>query len=80
MPELDLTNPDVTAELRDIARFWVDDLIAAAFRGGLLGFSAVMGFIDRYLVDGVLNVVSVLTVETGDRLRRVQTGRVHCGW
>ena len=54
----------------------MDDLIAAAFRGGLLGFSAVMGFIDRYLVDGVLNVVSVLTVETGDRLRRVQTGRV----
>ena len=34
-----------------------------------------MGWVDRYIVDGVLNVVSVWTVTTGDEMRTIQTGR-----
>lgn len=32
MPDLNLNNPDVTAELHDIARFWVEDMGADGFR------------------------------------------------
>jgi glycosidase len=32
MPDLDVANPDVTAELDGIARFWVDEMGAAGFR------------------------------------------------
>ena len=42
----------------------------------LLGFSRVIGWIDRYLVDGVLNVVSAWTLQAGDELRGMQTGKV----
>jgi hypothetical protein len=40
-----------------------------------LAFSSLIGWIDRYLVDGVLNVVSAWTVTTGDEMRSIQTGR-----
>ncbi|MDX2141435.1 MAG: alpha-amylase family glycosyl hydrolase [Chloroflexota bacterium] len=32
MPDLNLTNPDVTAELHDIARYWLEDLGVDGFR------------------------------------------------
>jgi len=41
----------------------------------LLGFSRLIGWIDRYLVDGVLNAVSAWTLTSGDDLRTMQTGR-----
>ena len=41
----------------------------------LLAFSRLVGWIDRYLVDGVLNVVSAWTLTSGDDLRTMQTGR-----
>jgi len=56
--------------------FWLDDLYLALYRGVLLTFSRAIGWIDRYLVDGVLNVISAWTIEAGDRLRRIQTGKV----
>ncbi len=59
-----------------IAGFWIDDAFVAVYRVALLAFARLIGWIDRYLVDGVLNVVSAWTVSSGDRLRRVQTGRV----
>jgi len=59
-----------------IAGFWIDDVFVGVYRGGLLAFSRLVGWIDRYLVDGVLNVLSAWTASSGDRLRRVQTGRV----
>ena len=40
------------------------------------GLAGLIGWIDRYLVDGVLNVVSAWTVSGGDVLRRIQTGKV----
>ncbi len=32
MPDLNLTNPDVTAELKSIARFWIEDMGVDGFR------------------------------------------------
>jgi NADH:ubiquinone oxidoreductase subunit 5 (subunit L)/multisubunit Na+/H+ antiporter MnhA subunit len=58
-----------------LARFWIDDVFAAGFNVGLLGLSRVVGWIDRYFVDGVLNVVSAWTLTTGDDLRGLQTGK-----
>src|SRR5215471_14870998 len=65
--------PIRTAALK---KFWLDDLFLWIYRGVLLVFSRAIGWIDRYLVDGVLNVVSAWTLDAGDRLRRIQTGKV----
>jgi NADH-quinone oxidoreductase subunit L len=59
-----------------LRKFWLDDVFLAIYRGVLLTFSRLVGWIDRYLVDGVLNVVSAWTLDAGDRLRRTQTGKV----
>ena len=59
-----------------LAKFWLDDIYLALYRYVLLTFSRAIGWIDRYLVDGVLNVISAWTVDGGDRLRRMQTGKV----
>src|SRR3954469_15142880 len=59
-----------------IAKFWLDDLYLAIYRSGLLTFSRVIGWLDRYIVDGVLSVISAWTLDGGDRLRRMQTGKV----
>jgi NADH-quinone oxidoreductase subunit L len=59
-----------------LAKFWLDDIYVAIYRSVLLAFSRVVGWVDRYLVDGVLNVVSAWTLEGGDGLRRMQTGKV----
>jgi NADH-quinone oxidoreductase subunit L len=67
-----------TGPLRNAAAhgFWIDDAFVAVYRGVLLTFASLIGWIDRYLVDGVLNVVSAWTVSSGDVLRRMQTGKV----
>jgi NADH:ubiquinone oxidoreductase subunit 5 (subunit L)/multisubunit Na+/H+ antiporter MnhA subunit len=56
-------------------RFGIDALALGLYRGCLLGFSRLIGWIDRYLVDGVLNVLSAWCLRAGDGLRRIQTGR-----
>jgi NADH-quinone oxidoreductase subunit L len=58
-----------------LARFWIDDAFEGTYRLAVLGFSRLVGWIDRYLVDGVLNLFSVWTVVAGDDLRAMQTGR-----
>ena len=58
-----------------LARFWIDDVFEAAYRVVLLGFSRVTGWVDRYIVDGVVNALSAWTLTTGDELRLMQTGR-----
>ena len=58
-----------------LARFWIDDIYVAAYRGVLLAFATAVGWVDRYFVDGVLNAVSAWTVAAGDNLRTIQTGR-----
>jgi NADH-quinone oxidoreductase subunit L len=58
-----------------LARFWVDDFFEGILAAAMLALSRLIGWIDRYFVDGVLNVVSAWTVSAGDRLRLLQTGR-----
>jgi len=58
-----------------IRKFWIDDLFEALYGFVLLGFSRVVGWVDRYIVDGVLNLLSDWTVQAGDELRGIQTGK-----
>jgi NADH-quinone oxidoreductase subunit L len=55
-------------------RYGIDALYTGLYRVALLGMSRVIGWIDRYLVDGVLNVLSAWSLRAGDALRRLQTG------
>ena len=55
-------------------RYFLDAIFAGAYRFALLSFSRVVGWIDRYLVDGVLNALSAGALRAGDALRRLQTG------
>jgi NADH-quinone oxidoreductase subunit L len=57
-----------------LARFWLDDLFEAVYGLAVLGLSRLVGWVDRYLVDGIVNVLSAWTLTGGDRLRRMQTG------
>ena len=51
-------------------------LFVGVYRGVLLAFSRVVGWVDRYIVDGVLNVRERLDAHGGrSDLRRIQTGR-----
>jgi NADH-quinone oxidoreductase subunit L len=56
-------------------RYGLDTLFVALYRGVLLGLAWVIGWVDRYVVDGVLNVVSAWTLRAGDVLRRIQSGQ-----
>ncbi|HEU5320894.1 MAG TPA: hypothetical protein VFX28_08825, partial [Methylomirabilota bacterium] len=56
-------------------RYGLDALYGGLYRGFILGFSRLIGWIDRYLVDGVLNALSAWTLRGGDRLRWIQSGR-----
>ena len=56
-------------------RFWLDDFFALVYRAGILGVARIVGWVDRYIVDGVLNVLSAWTLILGDRLRRIQSGQ-----
>jgi NADH-quinone oxidoreductase subunit L len=55
--------------------YFLDALYAAVYRGLMLGFARLTGWIDRYLVDGLLNVFSAWSLRAGDALRRIQTGQ-----
>jgi NADH-quinone oxidoreductase subunit L len=55
-------------------RYGIDAVFVGIYRVALLGFSRVIGWTDRYLVDGVLNVLSAWTLRGGDILRRMQSG------
>jgi NADH-quinone oxidoreductase subunit L len=58
-----------------LRRFWIDDAFEAGYRVALLGFSRAVGWVDRYLVDGVLNALSAWTLTAGDDVRTMQSGR-----
>jgi NADH-quinone oxidoreductase subunit L len=58
-----------------LAKFWIDDVFEGVLGMALFTFSRLVGWLDRYLVDGVLNVVSAWTVSAGGVLRSIQTGR-----
>ena len=52
-----------------LARFWIDDVFSLVYGRVVLGVSKIVGWVDRYLVDGVLNALSVWTLTAGDDLR-----------
>ncbi len=56
-------------------RFWLDDFFALLYRRGILELARIVGWVDRYIVDGVVNVLSAWTLTLGDRLRRIQSGQ-----
>jgi NADH-quinone oxidoreductase subunit L len=58
-----------------IRKFWIDDVFETIYGLILLGLARVVGWIDRYIVDGVLNLLSDWTVQAGDELRGIQTGK-----
>jgi NADH-quinone oxidoreductase subunit L len=58
-----------------LRKFWMDDLFEGIYSVVLLGFSRIVGWTDRYFVDGILNVVSDWTLQAGDELRGIQTGK-----
>jgi NADH-quinone oxidoreductase subunit L len=55
-------------------RYGIDALFVGLYRVALLALSRLIGWIDRYVVDGVLNLLSAWTLRAGDRLRRLQSG------
>jgi NADH-quinone oxidoreductase subunit L len=56
-------------------RYGLDALYDGLYRGVMLGFARVIGWVDRYVVDGILNVLSAWTLRAGDALRGIQTGQ-----
>jgi NADH-quinone oxidoreductase subunit L len=58
-----------------LRKFWIDDIFEGIYGVILLGFARIVGWVDRYIVDGILNVVSDWTVQAGDELRGIQTGK-----
>ena len=58
-----------------LAKFWIDDFYEHVVAASVLAFSRLIGWIDRYLVDGVLNALSAWTLTAGDDMRGMQSGR-----
>jgi NADH-quinone oxidoreductase subunit L len=70
----------LSAALRplDIAarrKYWLDDLYEGGYRSVVLALSWLIGWVDRYLVDGLVNFASAWTMRFGRGLRQIQTGR-----
>lgn len=61
--------------LRDMDR-WVIDGIVNGVAMACRVVSFINNLIDKYLVDGAVNLVAESTLRIGNRLRRVQTGRI----
>ena len=71
----------VAAALAPVTRFlergwYVDDVALGAYRVGIVALSALVGWIDRYVIDGIVNALTVATARSSDALRHVQNGRV----
>ena len=56
-------------------RFYVDDVAVAAYRGWL-ALAAAVGWVDRYVVDGVVNGATVAGEAMAQRLRVLQNGKI----
>ena len=54
----------------------VDGAWQFLYRRVMLGVSGVLGWFDRYVVDGIINVTGYATLATGRAVRHVQTGRI----
>jgi NADH-quinone oxidoreductase subunit L len=52
----------------------IDKAYVLVYRHVLLVLAGIVSFIDRYVVDGVMNVIGASAMSAGKGLRRVQTG------
>ena len=55
---------------------YVDKLWQAGYRQVLGALSGALGWFDRYVVDGLVNLSGYATIEAAEGTRRIQTGRV----
>jgi len=55
--------------------YGIDALYVVLYRAVVLAFGRVVGWFDRYMVDGLVNAASAATLRAGADLRRLQTGR-----
>ena len=53
---------------------YIDRIYVSGFRGLALPLAKSIGWFDRYIVDGVINLIGWLGLTTSKRLQRVQTG------
>ena len=54
----------------------VDRLFENGYRRALLSLAALVGWVDRYVIDGLINWSAWVTIRGGERLRKLQTGNV----
>jgi NADH:ubiquinone oxidoreductase subunit 5 (subunit L)/multisubunit Na+/H+ antiporter MnhA subunit len=52
----------------------INRVYETGFRGVTLPFAAALAWIDRYVVDGLINISAWATLETGRSARKIQTG------
>jgi NADH:ubiquinone oxidoreductase subunit 5 (subunit L)/multisubunit Na+/H+ antiporter MnhA subunit len=55
--------------------YGLDALYVAIYRGAVLALGRLVGWTDRYVVDGLVNLASAATLRAGADLRQLQTGR-----
>ncbi len=56
-------------------KYFLDDIAYFIYRRGLIdGISLLCGWFDRYIVDGIVNLVTWSTRKSGEVLRMLQTG------
>jgi NADH-quinone oxidoreductase subunit L len=56
-------------------RYFIDDFFEFLYRVFYLGVSSLIGWIDRYVVDGLVNWLTWITYVIAGWVRRTQTGR-----
>jgi NADH-quinone oxidoreductase subunit L len=66
--------PRLTSALEH--RWYVDDVFEAVYRFGYRAGSKTVAWVDRYVVDGIVNAVTWLTWTGAGRLTAIQNGRV----
>jgi NADH-quinone oxidoreductase subunit L len=67
--------PLATIDFLARRRYFLDAIYVGIYRGVMLAFSRLIGWIDRYVVDGILNVLSAWSLRAGDAARRIQSGQ-----
>ena len=60
-----------------LKKYWLDDFYYLLYRYALIGgVSYACGWFDRYIVDGVVNLVSWSTRKSAELIRSIQDGKV----
>jgi NADH-quinone oxidoreductase subunit L len=69
--------PAAMVPLGDFIRAgWVDRSFLFLYRVVMRSLSDFIGWFDRYVIDGLMNLSGWIALEGGDRFRRLQTGQV----